>query len=133
MQMQKTYSGPYPEPEQLAKYEQIQPGFAERLIVMAEIEQKERHDLQAKIYSINERMFNEEIKLQKRGQNYALVSIILITIRCCYGFFLGHASESMKIAIGVILGVVGLFVTGKWFRSSQSKSQEEEKELLNSK
>ncbi len=36
------YSGPIPDPESLQKYENISPGFANRLLTMAEVEQSSR-------------------------------------------------------------------------------------------
>lgn len=36
--------GPIPDPATLERYNQVQPGFAERIMVMAEKEQKQRHE-----------------------------------------------------------------------------------------
>lgn len=43
---QKFYSGPIPDPDSLQKYEDVCPGFAERLMSMAEKEQSERIQIQ---------------------------------------------------------------------------------------
>ena len=40
---QRTFSGPLPHPEDLAKYDQIVPGAADRIIKMAENEMCHRH------------------------------------------------------------------------------------------
>lgn len=37
------YQGPIPPPEVLEKYEKISPGFADRIVKMAEIEQEHRN------------------------------------------------------------------------------------------
>jgi uncharacterized membrane protein len=39
----EVHGGPLPDPEILAKYEQVMPGAAERIFKMAETEQHERH------------------------------------------------------------------------------------------
>lgn len=122
--MQKSYSGPYPEPSELAKYEEIQPGFADRLIAMAEKEQLERHRMQEQVISVNSKMHEREVSLQKRGQFFALLSVLSITLLCAYGFYLGHASESSKIAIGVIVAVAGLFITGQWFKKKKEVAEQ---------
>ena len=41
---QHHYSGPLPRPDDLAKYDQIVPGAAERIIKMAEAEMLHRHE-----------------------------------------------------------------------------------------
>ena len=122
--MQKTYSGPYPEPLELAKYEEIQPGFAERLIVMAEKEQLERHRMQEQVVLVNSEMHKREVSLQKRGQLFALLSVLSLTLLCGYGFYLGFPSESSKIAIGVIVAVAGLFITGQWFKKKKEAAEQ---------
>ncbi len=40
------YSGPLPPPESLASYDEISPGFANRIIAMAESEMDHRHELE---------------------------------------------------------------------------------------
>ena len=42
------YSGPIPPPHTLASYEEIQPGFADRIIKMAETETAHRHEMEEK-------------------------------------------------------------------------------------
>ncbi len=42
---QELYSGPIPHPDLLKKYDSVIPGLAERIVAMAEEEQKHRHKL----------------------------------------------------------------------------------------
>ena len=43
---QQHYSGPIPPPEYLAKYNEIHPGLAERIIIMAESESVHRRKIE---------------------------------------------------------------------------------------
>lgn len=46
----RQFTGPLPPPEQLLQYEQISPGFADRIVTMAEKEQENRHgEIRARI------------------------------------------------------------------------------------
>lgn len=42
----KSHSGPLPSPEDLQRYNDISPGAAERILIMAESEQRHRHDIE---------------------------------------------------------------------------------------
>lgn len=55
------YSGPIPPPEALARYEEIQPGAADRIIKMAEKQQEHRMSLETKA-------IGGQIDQSKRGQ-----------------------------------------------------------------
>ena len=46
VRVSETYSGPLPHPAILQQYEAIQPGFAERLLRMAEREQDHQHEME---------------------------------------------------------------------------------------
>lgn len=49
------HSGPLPDPRTLAEYEQVQPGFAERIVSMAEKQQEHRLILEERVISGNVR------------------------------------------------------------------------------
>ena len=59
-------SGPLPSSAEMARYAQIDPDFAHRIIVMAETEAKHRHKM-------DENLIEKESGDIKRGQNYALI------------------------------------------------------------
>ena len=42
--VEQTYSGPLPPAEETGRYEQVLPGFTDRWVKMAEIEQRTRHE-----------------------------------------------------------------------------------------
>ena len=110
--LSQTYSGPVPQPEDLAKYEQIQPGFADRLMTMAEIEQKEP------IAATNTMLDNEKIRddqeMQrlKTGQYFALLSVFTIASLLTYIAYLGAPQAAAAAKSIAIVGVVDAFVSG---------------------
>jgi hypothetical protein len=61
------FSGPLPPPSQLSAYEQIFPGFAERIMAMAEKEQSNRHGMQA----LQAERHSQSEKLGLRGFPYS--------------------------------------------------------------
>lgn len=102
--------GPIPSAEELARYESIKPGFADRILKMAEKEQEERINLNKKIIVNQHEQEIEEIKVYKKGYMYSLFSIIIIVLLCSYGFFLGYAIESTIIATSVIVALVTVYL-----------------------
>lgn len=100
---QQHYSGPLPKPEDLAKYDQVVPGAAERIISMAEKEMQHRH--------------NTENKLSKEVTRTTFISIVFaflsVLILCgivVYALYLGFASVAATIAVGSIAAVGGVFI-----------------------
>ena len=68
------YAGPIPDPETLARYEEILPGAAERILKMAEYQSAHRR-------KIEDEVIKSSIENSKRGQIFgviiALTAIIL--------------------------------------------------------
>lgn len=104
------FVGPVPDPDTLAKYEQISPGFAERLICMAEKEQKFRHDTQQCIIQNQHLQHKREIDSFRIGQFLAILSVLLVVSLCFYGFYKGYSSASATIATSVIIGLASVFI-----------------------
>jgi len=65
------FSEPIPPPQILSAYEQVQAGFAERIVAMAEKEQSHRQGLETQALTAS-------IPIQKRGQTFALLLSLLI-------------------------------------------------------
>lgn len=88
---QKIHHGPLPAPEDLQRYNELLPGAAERIVAMAEIEQRHRHEQESK--AISSELVTREIlqgtekvriegvmRSDKRGQYLgAAVSILAIS------------------------------------------------------
>jgi uncharacterized membrane protein len=65
------HQGPIPDPHTLARYEQIQAGFAERIISGAEHQATHRQSLEMKITDANIKAVNQSALIAKRGQFFA--------------------------------------------------------------
>lgn len=84
----ETFEGPLPHPDILARYENILPGIADRIVRMAEAEQNARHsaiDQDAKnkstLVDIAAKESAGALEAQKKGQNIGL-AISLACVLC---------------------------------------------------
>lgn len=117
----KAYSGPVPSPEVLKEYEQIAPGFAERLLSMAEQEQSHRHECERRALEQNIENHQARSREISRGQHYGLaIGLTAITAGATLAFH-GHDLPGGFIGTG---GVIGLVVA---FLYSHRKSSEQKK------
>jgi uncharacterized membrane protein len=106
LQQTHAYSGPIPDPESLAKYEQIQPGFAERIMVMAEEEAKHRRN--------NEnRIVRSSIKAAMLGIVCAFISVAMFGGLILFALIMGYSMATLGLAIGAIASVAGIFIVFK--------------------
>ena len=104
------FSGPVPHPEILQGYNQVLPGAAERILTMAELDQKHQIELE----SSAQRLAAKEIK---RGQIFALLVSISAFITSIASLILGFEKAAMVIGGTTVVGLVTVFVTS---RSSKS-------------
>ncbi|MEJ5188448.1 MAG: DUF2335 domain-containing protein [Breznakiellaceae bacterium] len=77
VQQQSIYSGPLPPSSELAHYNDIIPGAAERILRMAEEEGNHRRKME-------ERLVEEQIRASKTGQRFAFIlgigSLTVVTV-----------------------------------------------------
>ncbi len=96
----------FPPPEFLESYQRIDPKFATRLLLMAEIEQKNAFQL--------EKMAIEgPLELARRGQVFAIASVGLILAFCTLLALIGFVVASAVVAAFDLVGLVVVFVTGQ--------------------
>ncbi|WP_060988319.1 DUF2335 domain-containing protein [Photobacterium leiognathi] len=100
------YSGPIPPPRMLNDYENVQSGLAERIVAMAEKEQSHRHALEDKAVT-------GEISKDKRGQNYALLSSLVIILGSIGLIYTGHEVSGSILAGGTLTGLAYIFISGR--------------------
>ncbi|MEI7789113.1 MAG: DUF2335 domain-containing protein [Chlorobiaceae bacterium] len=113
MQSIEAFIGPLPHPSVLRKYEQILPGSAERILIMAEKEQDKRHERVSKDS-------DGLIDISNRGQTFALtVCLTALTISGVLGIT-GHD------AIGSIIGGLDLVALAVVFISGRQGSSPKE-------
>ncbi|HEW97243.1 MAG: hypothetical protein DRR16_03435 [Candidatus Parabeggiatoa sp. nov. 3] len=110
-------TGPIPPPEILQGYEQILPGSAERILVMAEEDAKHEHALEKSALHLA----SEEIK---RGQLYGLIIGILAFVTSIIALALGSEKAAITLGGTTVVGLVAVFVIGhlKKFGSPSMKN-----------
>ena len=108
-------SGPLPDPEEIAKYNQEIPNGAERIMAMAEKQQDHRIDIE-KI------AITEQLTQSRRGQTFGLIIGLTAIIGGVICIMFGHEWSGGFIGGGGITGLVSVFVIGK---RRQSRNLEE--------
>ena len=119
----QSFSGPLPPPDALARYNQVVPGAAERIIAMAERQANHRQDLEA-------RVIRSDISNSKLGLWFGLI-IGLAGIFC--GTFLvyaGYVISGTLLGGGTIVSLVGVFVYGSQGRRSERQQNREKTQQL---
>ena len=100
------YSGPLPPPEMLQAYEAIAPGFANRIIAMAETQSNHRMELERTILPHRE-------KLPGRGQIFAFI-LGLFGLACgAYCAVNGQPWAGVGIGGATLGGLVSAFLYSK--------------------
>jgi uncharacterized membrane protein len=104
VQVQGThYSGPLPPPEILAKFDQVLPGSAERIIAMAERNQAHRHTLEETVIPAN-------VRNERRGQIIAGI-IYLATLGCgTFLVYVGRDTAGLVTMLSTTVTFAGLFL-----------------------
>lgn len=108
-QQASAFSGPLPPPEDLAAYEQISPGFADRIVTMAEKEQVQRHGNEHKLRDLQRRLLS-------RGQVFAFILSLAIVAG---GFWL-LLNDKPVAGFITLLGAIGT-VAGPFIYQVRSK------------
>lgn len=112
----KSWSGPVPPPEVVARYEEIQPGLADRMFRMAEKQSEHRQEMEKISVNAQAADIAAERQERRRGQYFgfgiAIAFIIAGTIAIVYG------TTSAQIMGGIFggggaIGMVSLFVIGR--------------------
>ena len=117
---QELHIRPLPAPEELQHYEAVQPGFANRLLVMAEKEQDRRLTREDNIIKLQ----NKSMSITTWGLILGFFSVIVIAALCGYIAYLGDTKAAAAVASVVIATLAAVFVTRRFTQSKNSKSEE---------
>lgn len=113
----RSFSGPLPPPNVLKGYEDIQPGFANRIITMAESQSQHRQDLEQSIVKSN-------IRNEKQGM---WMSFLLTLFLMSTGFYLIYLDKETA-AYFAIFGPVLFHATNYIYnKRREEKTLEENK------
>lgn len=104
--MARSYRGPLPPPEMLAKYNEALPNGAERVIAMAEKQSSHRMELE-------KNTITEELRQSRRGQAFGFIlGLIGLFIAGILAYW-GHDWFAGVLGTTTIIGLVSIFVIGK--------------------
>jgi len=110
-----SHSGPLPSPERLAAYEQVLPGSAKRIFLMAETQSAHRQEMEKAVILGN-------VSAQSRG---VWLAFTLAITGMLLGFCLelrGHRLTGFGFFLSSLAALVGTFVVG---RLEQRKERQE--------
>lgn len=103
---QSAFQGPIPPPSILNEYNIIVPDAAERIIQMAEKDQKHVHEME-------KAALEGQKSVESRGQNYAITAVGMALGVVAYMSYLEHPKEAAALGTAVIVGLAIAFVSGK--------------------
>jgi len=103
------FQGPVPSPAALQEYEDIQPGFAERLIALTEREAQHRH-------TITYRAQRQDARETTLGQVFALVVTISAFVCTAWLGYLGLEWAASIVGGTTVVALVSAFIAGRALR-----------------
>jgi len=103
---QQSYSGPLPPPAAMAKYEEICPGSAERILKMAELQSEHRKHLECKV-------IEAQIKISQTGQIFALIIAVSCLISAVICAWCNQPWPASVLGGVTLVGSITAFITGK--------------------
>lgn len=98
-----SFSGPIPHPDILKGYNEIVPGAAERILIMAEEQQKHR-------FSIENKIVSSSIKMRSRGSVLAFVILLLVIMSGIYLIIIGKPISGFVTLITALVPVLTTFL-----------------------
>ena len=114
------YNGPIPEAREMASYEAINPGFADRILKMAENQAAHRQEIEKVTIKANARNSTMGVVV---GGIIGMTGIICGTVI----ILSGYEASGLVAIIGQLVGLAGVFVYGKW---SNKKELIEKQKLI---
>lgn len=114
----ESFSGPIPHPDLLQKYEEVQQGFAERIVSMAERQLDHR-------VKCEDTVVNGSVAESKRGQCFGLIVAVLFLGASLALGLTGHDWLGGVLGGGTLVALVTVFVQTK-HQNKDSNGKESE-------
>jgi uncharacterized membrane protein len=109
---QEKFSGPIAHPKHLREYEEICPGAADRIISMAENNLEHSHTFESAA-------LNADIKDGQDGRRFGFAAFICIIAAAAFATWLENNALAIAFLGTGVLGVVGQFIQGKFWKKSE--------------
>jgi uncharacterized membrane protein len=100
------FSGPIPPPSYLARYNEVVPQGADRILAMAERQSKHRELLEAQVVAGN-------LSSQKRGSVFAFIIALVAILGGMYLIYSGKDASGLATVISSLAGLAGVFIYSK--------------------
>jgi uncharacterized membrane protein len=110
VQHQSIFLGPLPPPADLERYAQIVPNGADRIMRLAEEHAAHEQTLERNALAANIAALQEELRLERRGQNLALAIGLPTLAGSVATAFAGHDGAAITLAATSLVGVVAAFL-----------------------
>eukprot|EP01037_Dinobryon_pediforme_P009570 gene9570-9646_t len=119
-------SGPLPSPILLQQYDAIIPNGAERIMAMAEADQKHIHEMQSCEMKLYERDHNRA----DRGQLFGFAALLAMLGCAAYLTIMGYQVAGGVLGGAMIVAIVTIFVKGKNYQADKVEQKIPEKIVL---
>jgi len=111
------FSGPIPPAQELSKYEEVLPGSAERIIIMAEKQAGHRQFIENQLTISN-------IRSKGTGQKFALFITIIAIISATIAALYGKQTFACVLGGSTLVGLAGVFVYGSEYRKKEEQQSQ---------
>lgn len=103
------YQGPIPPPEVLAKFDEIEPGIANRIIGMAEKDAEHVRKVREKSLDNDAKKVEREARIVRKGQNFSFILTVVFLILSFVLIFAGiKITGSIFASIAVVVIALSL-------------------------
>lgn len=113
----QSYSGPLPPAKELAEYEKVLPGAAERIVAMAEGFAAHRQDLEKEA-------MRQERNEQRWARKVAAGVVLAVLLTCLVALLLDKEEFATSLGSWTIVALATVFIAGKlpdWFANFIAK------------
>ena len=108
--VESIYSGPFPSAESFRQYEETTPGAGDRILSMAEDEQRHRHEMEKIALEASIEDAKQAREERRRAQWLAWSLSLTVLVFGCGLIFLGHQTAGLSITGGTIVGIIVAFL-----------------------
>jgi uncharacterized membrane protein len=105
--------GPLPDPSDLERYDLIVRGAAERIIRMAETQAAHSQSQERLLLEANIRAHDAAVRIQRRGQIFALVMGLAALSATVATAWMGHENVAIALAVSCVGALVAAFLGGR--------------------
>lgn len=106
------FAGPLPPPEILEQYNRIHPGFADRIITLAESQSQHRQGLERAVIQSN-------IKHEGRGQIFGFLIAVMVIAVSAVLMWHGKSLEGISGIVATLAALTGVFIYGRYRRDRE--------------